>query len=140
MSDQLRSLYDRWSRLEEAKTEISEDLKELFAEAKSNGYDTKALRAAFRIKGMSGDEYLHWNEHLCVIDSYVSALGDASPIGTAVATHAHPRVARENLGEAGDQRPHLAAAAPPGSAPRQSPATNPDDDDMAIPASLRRYA
>jgi uncharacterized protein (UPF0335 family) len=45
---QLRSIRERWERLEEDKKAIGDDLKELFAEAKSNGFDPKALRLAFR--------------------------------------------------------------------------------------------
>lgn len=46
--DLLRSYFDRWQRLEEDKKAISDDLKELFAEAKGNGFDTKVMRAVFR--------------------------------------------------------------------------------------------
>lgn len=46
--DMLRSFYERWLRLEEEKQAISDDLKELFAEAKGNGFDTKTMRAVFR--------------------------------------------------------------------------------------------
>ena len=49
VSDNLiRSLFERWERLEEEKRNISDDLKELFAEARGQGLDTKALRAVFR--------------------------------------------------------------------------------------------
>lgn len=46
--DMLRSFYERWQRLEEEKSTISDDLKNLFAEAKGSGFDTKAMRAVFR--------------------------------------------------------------------------------------------
>jgi uncharacterized protein (UPF0335 family) len=46
--DMIRSYFDRWQRLEEEKRAISDDLKELFAEAKGNGLDSKALRTVFR--------------------------------------------------------------------------------------------
>lgn len=45
---QTRSFFERWQRLEEEKAALSEDLKELFAEAKHAGYEPKALREAFR--------------------------------------------------------------------------------------------
>ena len=48
MTNQLRSIHERWERLEADKKAISDDLKELFAEAKSSGFDAKALRLAFR--------------------------------------------------------------------------------------------
>lgn len=46
--DMIRSYFERWQRLEEEKRTVSDDLKELFAEAKSNGLDGKALRTVFR--------------------------------------------------------------------------------------------
>lgn len=46
--DMLRSFFERWQRLEEEKAAISDDLREMFAEAKGNGFDTKAMRAVFR--------------------------------------------------------------------------------------------
>ncbi len=44
---QLVSIFARWRNLQDRKTEIAEDSKELFAEAKSNGFEPKALRIAF---------------------------------------------------------------------------------------------
>ncbi len=64
--DQLVSIFERWQRLEEEKAEISEGLKELFAEAKGNGYDPKALRIAFRVEAMTPDE-LKKDEDLYVL-------------------------------------------------------------------------
>ena len=46
--DLVVSYFDRWCRLEDEKRVISDDLKAMFAEAKGNGFDTKALRAVFR--------------------------------------------------------------------------------------------
>lgn len=70
--DRIKSIYDRWSRLEGEKKAISDDLKELFSEAKSNGYDTKALRAAFRDVAKAGDAANQ--EHQALVDLYVDAL------------------------------------------------------------------
>lgn len=136
MSDQLRSIYARWQNLEADKAAISEDLKELFAEAKGNGYDSKALRIAFRLKASAeGPKAAEVAETASLVETYIAALD-----GTLIATHAHPRITREqiDLGEAEETRTRLAAAASPGNAPRQSPATHSDDDDMAIPAFMRR--
>lgn len=82
---QLRSIYERWDRLEDEKGSIANDLKDLFAEAKSNGFNPKALRAAFRYvakrkdaaerEKMDGDE--------ADFDIYVSKL-----IGTSIAPRA----------------------------------------------------
>lgn len=54
--DMLRSFFERWQRLEEAKQEISADLKELFAEMKGVGFDTKAARAVFREENKLANE------------------------------------------------------------------------------------
>jgi len=79
--DLLRSGYDRWTRLEEAKAIVAEDLKELFAELKASGFDGKALRAAFRHVAKMDD--LASQEHEAVVDLYVASLTGARP------AHAH---------------------------------------------------
>ena len=48
--DQLRTIIARVERLEEEKAALSADLKEVYAEAKGNGFDVKALRAVIRIR------------------------------------------------------------------------------------------
>ena len=48
--EQVRSAFQRWKNLEEEKARIADDLKELFAEQKAFGHNTKAMRAAFRLK------------------------------------------------------------------------------------------
>lgn len=90
MSEQLRSIYARWERLEEEKAATSADLKELFIEAKGNGYDAKALRAAFRLRSMSSDEGVKQSEHEALVDLYLAGLN-----GTEDAPRAHPRIPRE---------------------------------------------
>ncbi|TWH01420.1 uncharacterized protein (UPF0335 family) [Ochrobactrum sp. J50] len=47
-NSRLKSFYQRWLNREEAKQAVADDLKELFAEMKAEGHDTKAVRAAFR--------------------------------------------------------------------------------------------
>lgn len=49
-ADQLKQLVARIERLEGEKSIISEDIKEVFAEAKANGFDTKIMRQIIRIK------------------------------------------------------------------------------------------
>lgn len=77
-ADRLRSFFERWQRLEQAKAEISEDLKELFAEAKSDGWNTKAMRAVFRDKNREESETAsdraNRDEFEAVCDLYRSAL------------------------------------------------------------------
>lgn len=76
MSDaRLKSIYSRWLRLEEAKQEISDDLKELFKEAKGDGYDGKAIRAAFRkVAKLEGDKAEEIREQDALVDLYIDAL------------------------------------------------------------------
>lgn len=50
--DQLRSIVERIERLEEDKQGIADDIKEVFAEAKGNGYDIKTLRQIIRLRKM----------------------------------------------------------------------------------------
>lgn len=69
--DLLRSFFSRWQRLQEEKKTISDDLKELFAEAKGMGFDTKAMRAVFREE--AGDK-LAAEEFDAICDLYRSSL------------------------------------------------------------------
>lgn len=82
----LRSYFSRWENLEQQKAEIQEDLKSLFAGAKSNGMDTKAMRAAFRLVAMSGEEKDAAEEQRAIVDLYVDSL---------TGSYAHARDARE---------------------------------------------
>lgn len=70
--DLLRSGYDRWMRLEEAKAEVAEDLRQLFAELKSNGFTPKALRESFRRVRKADDA--DQAEHDALVDLYVASL------------------------------------------------------------------
>lgn len=90
--EQLRSIFERWEKLEEEKRGISDDLKDLFAEAKANGYNGKALRIAFRhVQKMASAEERSKLETLeADVDLYVSAL-----TGTALADNETTRGTRE---------------------------------------------
>lgn len=70
--DQLRSIIDRVERLEEEKTNIASDIRDVFAEAKGNGYDVKALRQILKIRKMDAHER---DEQEAVLDTYLRALG-----------------------------------------------------------------
>lgn len=69
--DQIRAFFERWQRLEEEKVAISGDLKELFAEAKANGFDTKVLRKLFRDQVADSNER---SEFEALYDLYAAAL------------------------------------------------------------------
>lgn len=71
---QLRSLIERVERLNEDKQAIADDIKEVFAEAKGVGFDTKAMRAIIRLRKMDEAER---QEAEAILDLYKAALGMA---------------------------------------------------------------
>lgn len=71
-SDQLRSIIDRVEKLEEEKSAIGADIRDVFAEAKGNGYDVKALRQIIKIRKMDAHER---DEQETILDTYMRALG-----------------------------------------------------------------
>jgi uncharacterized protein (UPF0335 family) len=70
--DQLRSIVERVERLEEEKKAIGDDIRDVYAEAKANGFDTKALRAVVKLRKMEAAERM---ENEAILDLYMSALG-----------------------------------------------------------------
>lgn len=68
----LRSYIERIERLEEEKKAIADDIKEVFAEAKGNGFDTKTMRQILKIRKQDASE-LEEQEYL--LDTYKRALG-----------------------------------------------------------------
>lgn len=73
--DQLKSLVERVERLEEEKSALSIDLREVYAEAKGHGFDTKIMRQVVRLRKMESHER---EERDALLDLYLSALGMAS--------------------------------------------------------------
>lgn len=72
--DQLRSFIERIERLEEEKKSIADDIKDVYAEAKGNGFDTKVLRKVVTIRKQDQNERM---EQEAVLDLYLHALGMA---------------------------------------------------------------
>lgn len=70
--DQLRSIIERIERLEEEKKSIADDIKDVYAEAKANGFDAKALRRIVAIRKQDQNERM---EQEAVLDTYMAALG-----------------------------------------------------------------
>ena len=70
--DRLKSFIERIERLEEEKRALSEDIKEVFAEAKGTGFDTKIMRQILKIRKMDKDEL---DEQEAMLDVYLRALG-----------------------------------------------------------------
>jgi len=69
---QLRSFIERIERLEEEKTQLSADIKEVYAEAKGNGFDTKAMRKVVSLRKMDTAER---QEEEAMLELYLHALG-----------------------------------------------------------------
>lgn len=69
---QLKSVIERIERLEEDKAAVMADLKEVYAEAKGNGYDTKILRKVVRLRKQDKAKR---QEEEALIDLYLSAVG-----------------------------------------------------------------
>ncbi|WP_125256570.1 DUF2312 domain-containing protein [Brevundimonas fluminis] len=69
----LRTIVERLERLEEDKAAIAGDMKEVFAEAKGEGYDVKTLRKVLRIRKQDKAKR---QEEEAILDLYLSALGE----------------------------------------------------------------
>jgi uncharacterized protein (UPF0335 family) len=70
--DQLRTIIERVERLEEEKKAIADDIRDVYAEAKGNGYDVKALRTVVRLRKQDKQER---EEQEAILDTYLQALG-----------------------------------------------------------------
>ncbi|MDO8288488.1 MAG: DUF2312 domain-containing protein [Parvibaculum sp.] len=70
--DQLRAVIERIERLEEEKAATAADIKEVYAEAKGNGFDTKVLRQVVRIRKQDKAER---QEAEAILELYMHALG-----------------------------------------------------------------
>jgi len=70
--DQLKAIIERIERLEEEKKTISDDIRDVYAEAKGNGYEVKALRTIVRMRKEDADER---REHETILETYLQALG-----------------------------------------------------------------
>lgn len=71
-ADQLRLFIERIERLEEEKKGIADDVRDVFAEAKANGYDPKIMRIIIRLRKME----THTRQEMeSVLETYASAIG-----------------------------------------------------------------
>ena len=70
--DQLKAIIERIERLEEEKKATSDDIRDVYAEAKGNGFDAKALRTIVRMRKMDSDERREQEE---ILETYMHALG-----------------------------------------------------------------
>ena len=70
--DRLKSFIERIERLEEEKRALAEDIKEVYAEAKGTGFDTKIMRQLIKLRKMDKEEV---DEEESLLDLYKRALG-----------------------------------------------------------------
>ena len=70
--DRLRSFIERIERLEEERRALGEDIKEVYSEAKSAGFDLTTMRQIVRIRKMDQDDR---DEKQALLDTYMNALG-----------------------------------------------------------------
>lgn len=71
-ADHLKQIIERIERLEEEKKEVAEQIKEVYAEAKGNGFDTKTLRKIVAMRKKDPNEL---SEEEAMLDLYMAALG-----------------------------------------------------------------
>ena len=71
---QLRAFIERIERLEEEKKTIADDIKEVYAEAKGNGYDVKVLRKVVALRKRDLEER---KEEEAILDLYLQAVGES---------------------------------------------------------------
>ncbi|WP_117191850.1 DUF2312 domain-containing protein [Rhizobium terrae] len=70
--DQLRAFVERIERLEEEKKTIADDIKDVYGEAKSMGFDTKILKKVIALRKKDDQERM---EEDLILDTYLAALG-----------------------------------------------------------------
>lgn len=88
-NDQLKAFVERIERLEEEKKTISDDIRDVYAEAKGTGYDVTALRAVIKLRKQEPTER---NEQQAILETYMHALGMLAdtPLGQAAIKRAMP--------------------------------------------------
>jgi uncharacterized protein (UPF0335 family) len=70
--DHLKAFVERIERLEEEKKTIADDIRDVYAESKANGFDTKVLRQVVKLRKQDANER---NEQQAVLETYMHALG-----------------------------------------------------------------
>lgn len=71
-AERLKSFIERIERLEEEKAALAEDIREVYSEAKGNGYDVKIMRQVIRLRKMDSSDR---QEQEAILDTYLAALG-----------------------------------------------------------------
>jgi len=70
--DQLKAIVERIERLEEEKKALSDDIRDVYSEAKGNGFDVKAVRTIVRMRKQDANERA---EQETILETYLQALG-----------------------------------------------------------------
>jgi len=70
--EQLKAFVERIERLEEEKKTIADDIRDVYGEAKGNGFDVTALRAVIKLRKQDTNER---SEQAAILDTYMAALG-----------------------------------------------------------------
>lgn len=85
--EQLKAIVERIERLEEEKKALGDDIRDVYAEAKGNGYDVKALRSIVKIRKQDSAARA---EQEAVVETYMLALGMLAdtPLGRAAVERA----------------------------------------------------
>lgn len=74
-SDHLRAFIERIERIREEQKSLGEDLKEIYAEARSNGFDPRIIKDVVKIRAQDTEKRV---EHETLVDLYLAALGMAN--------------------------------------------------------------
>jgi uncharacterized protein (UPF0335 family) len=72
INQQIKSIIERIERLEEDKKSLSDDIRDIYAESKGNGFDVKALRTIVRLRKQDANER---QEQETILETYMHALG-----------------------------------------------------------------
>lgn len=133
-ADELRLGIQRILRLEEEKKGIADDIKDVYAEYKSKGYDTKTMREIVKLSKMTPDDR---REREALLDTYKAALGmlDGTPLGKwAIDRLSKPEDEKQDdADEAGDDGQGDAADTP--QEPSEPPLTTDDAKRMGAEAA-----
>lgn len=131
--DQVKSIIERVQRLQEEKRTIEDDIKEVYAEARANGYDVKVLRAVVKHLGKDQDELAEFD---AIFDLYLQSYLQAhKPSRAHVARDADARTREAAIETAGS------AAQLPGKAALTSPgARTPETDHVDRSASAQSHS
>ena len=80
--DRIRSFVERIEQIETELKELTEAKKEIFSEAKGEGFDVKVLKEILKLRKQDQDER---DEHETLLDVYMRAMDEARPVPTAEA-------------------------------------------------------